>query len=79
MGKSKKRALTFAEASSLFDSSDIFEVGSVAEVTDVKFKLPRHKYVGLEVALFRRISKLARQQHKSEELLIQEWLREKVG
>lgn len=79
MAGSKKRSLSLAEASALLDSADLSDLGSVAEVADVRFKLPRHKYVGLKIALFRRISKVARQQHKSEELLIQEWLREKVG
>ena len=48
-------------------------------MTDVKFKLQKKKYVGLDMELFKKIKSKAKRLHKSEDLLIKEWLMEKVG
>ncbi len=79
MKKSKHKEMTIAEASSFFDEHDIFEFEDVREVTDVKFKLQKKKYVGLDMELFKKIRNKAKRLHKSEDVLIQEWLTEKVG
>ncbi len=79
MKKSKIKEMTISEASSFFDEHDIFEFEDVREVTDVKFKLKKKKYVGLDIDLFKKIRNRARKLHKSEDSLIQEWLAEKVS
>jgi hypothetical protein len=79
MKKSKLKEMTILEASDYFDEHDIFEFEDVREVTDIKFKLQKKKYVGLDMALFKKIRSKAKKLHKSEDLLIKEWLTEKVG
>lgn len=79
MKKSKYKEMTIAEASDFFDEHDIFKSDDVSEVTDVKFKLKKKKYVGLDMELFKKIRSKAKKLHKNEDLLIQKWLAEKVG
>jgi hypothetical protein len=79
MKKSKHKEMTILEASDYFDEHDIFESEDVREVTDIKFKLQKKKYVGLDMELFKKIKSKAKKLHKSEDLLIKEWLMEKVG
>ena len=79
MEKSQLKSMTITEASEYFDEHDIFEFEDVKEVTGVKFKLQRKKYVGLDMGLFKKIQNKARKLHKDEDALIQEWLVEKVG
>lgn len=79
MKKSKRKGMTILEASDYFDEHDIFEFEDVKEVTDIKFKLQKKKYVGLDMELFKKIKSKAKRLHKSEDLLIKEWLMEKVG
>jgi hypothetical protein len=79
MKKSKLKSMSISEASDYFDEHDIFEFEDIKEVTDVKFKLQKKKYVGLDMKLFKKIQNKARKLHKSEDSLIQEWLIEKVG
>ena len=79
MKRSKQKEITISEASSFFDEYDIFEFEDVREVTDIKFKLQKKKYVGLDMELFKKIRTRAKRLHKSEDALIQEWLSEKVG
>jgi hypothetical protein len=71
--------MTILEASDYFDEHDIFEFADVREVTDIKFKLQKKKYVGLDIELLKKIKSKAKKLHKSEDLLIKEWLMEKVG
>jgi hypothetical protein len=71
--------MTIAEASAYLDEHDIFEFEEVKEVTDIKFKLQKKKYVGLDIGLFKKIKSKAKKLNKSEDLLIKEWLTEKVG
>lgn len=79
MKKSKYREMTIAEASDYFGEHDIFEFEDVKEVSDVKFKLHKKKYIGVDIDLFKKIKSKAKKLHKSEDLLIKEWLIEKVG
>jgi hypothetical protein len=79
MKKSKHKEMTILEASDYFDEHDIFEFEDVREVIDLKFKLQKKKYVGLDMELFKKIKSKAKKLHKSEDLLIKEWLMEKVG
>lgn len=70
--------MNIAEASEYFDEHDIFESGDVRVVRDIKFRLQKKKYVGLDEELFNKIRSKAKRLHKSEDLLIKEWLLEKV-
>jgi len=79
MKKSKHKAMTIWEASDYFDEHDIFETENVEEIMDMKFRLQKKKYVGLDMELFKKIRSKAKKLHKSEDLLIKEWLMEKVG
>lgn len=77
--RKSKQGMTISEASDFFDEHDIFEFEDVVEVKDVKFDLKKKKYVGLDMGLFEKIKNKAKKLHISEDLLIQEWLMEKVG
>ncbi|MEW6109965.1 MAG: CopG family antitoxin [Nitrospirota bacterium] len=79
MKKNRSTEMTIAEASDYFDEHDIFEFEDVKEVSDVKFKLQKKKYIGVDIDLFKKIKSKAKKLHKSEDLLIKEWLIEKVG
>ena len=79
MKKSKQKAISILEASDYFDEHDIFEFEDVREVTDIKFKLQKKKYIGLDIVIYNKIKSKAKKLHKSEDLLIKEWLLEKVG
>ena len=79
MKKSKPKEMTISEASDYFDEHDIFEFEGVREVSDIRFRLQKKKYVGLDMELFKKIRSKAKKLHKSEDLLIKEWLSEKVG
>ncbi|MBI5048151.1 MAG: hypothetical protein HZB54_04305 [Deltaproteobacteria bacterium] len=70
--------MTISEASDFFDEHDIFEVADVVEVKDIRFALKKKKYVGLDMRLFEKIKSKAKKLHMSEDMLIQEWLMEKV-
>lgn len=79
MKKSRSIEMTITEASDYFDEHDIFEFENAKEVSDIKFKLQKKKYIGVDIALFKKIKSKAKKLHKSEDLLIKEWLIEKVG
>jgi len=78
MIKSKHKEMTVAEAGSFFDEHDIFEFEDAKEVSDITFKLQKKKYIGVDLDLFKKIKSKAKKLHKSEDLLIKEWLVEKV-
>ena len=78
MKKSKPEEMSISEASEYFDEHDIFEFKDVKEVKDVEFKLQKKIYIGLDIELFKKIRREAKKLHKSEDLLIKEWLTEKV-
>lgn len=78
MRKSKSKSMNIAEASDYFDDHDIFEFGDTKEVTDIKFKLQKKKYIGVNMQLFKKIRNKAKKLRTSEETLIQKWLQEKV-
>ncbi|GBD95516.1 MAG TPA: hypothetical protein ENG83_04120 [Nitrospirae bacterium] len=79
MKKNKLKSMTITEASDYFDDHDIFESEDFQEVTDIKIKLQKKKYVGVNMQLFKKIRNKARKLHISEDALIQKWLKEKVG
>lgn len=77
--KKSKQGMTISEASDFYDDHDIFEFEDIVEVKDIKFDLKKKKYVGLDMSLFEKIKNKAKKLHISEDMLIQEWLMEKVG
>ena len=79
MKKSKHKEMTIAEASEYFDEHDIFDFEDIREVTDMKFRLQKKKYIGLDIDLFKKIKSRAKKLHKNEDLLIKEWLTERIG
>lgn len=79
MRRSKGKSLTLAEAGDFFDTHDLFESGGATEVLELKIRVPRRKYIGIDVRIFKKIREVARKAHRSEDSLIQEWLREKVS
>ncbi len=76
--KKSKQGMTISKAGDFFDEHDIFEFEDVVEVKDIKFELKKKKYVGLDMGLFEKIKSKAKKLHVSEDMLIQEWLMEKV-
>ena len=78
MKKSKPKEMSISEASDYFDEHDIFEFEDAKEVKDVECKLQKKIYIGIDIELFKKIRRKAKKLHKSEDLLIKEWLNEKV-
>ena len=79
MKKSKNKKMTILEASDFFDDHDIFESSGVREDSDIKFDLRKKKYVGVDMELFKKIRSKAKKLRVTEDILIREWLKEKVG
>nr|CBX31512.1 hypothetical protein N47_E50240 [uncultured Desulfobacterium sp.] len=66
------------QASAFWDEHDFTEFDDVQEVRDIKFNLVKKKYVGLDMNIYSKIRKKARKLHITEDVLINEWLREKA-
>lgn len=67
------------EASDFWDEHDFTQFEDVREVKDMRFMLKKKKYIPLDIALYRKIRQKAKKMQKTEERLIDEWLKEKVG
>jgi hypothetical protein len=83
-GKGMKRSrkiedMSIQEASDFWDVHDLTEFEDVEEVKDMRFTFKRKKYIPLDIVLYRKIRQKAKKLQKTEELLIDEWLKEKVG
>jgi len=79
MKKSKDiREMCIYKASDFWDEHDFGEFDDVEERKDVKFSLNKKKYVGIDLGLYSRIKSKAKKLHKTEDVLINEWLSEKV-
>jgi hypothetical protein len=79
MTQSKKTIdMTIYEASDFWDEHDLATAEDVKETKDIKFELRKKKYIGIDEKLFSRIKTRARKLHKTEDVLINEWLDEKV-
>ncbi len=70
--------MTVQEASDFWDNHTFDEFEDVTEVADMRFRLTRKKYVGIEEKLYALIKKEAKKRRQSEEALVQEWLLEKA-
>ena len=79
MQRSKQiRDMSIYEASQFWDEHDFSEFEDVKEVKDIRFSLMKKKYIGVDMLLYTKIKKKAKEMHKTEDNLIDEWLREKV-
>lgn len=71
--------MTIEEASDFFDKNDLFEFEGVKEIKDIRVQLKKKKYIGVDLALYKKIRARAKKLHTDESALIKEWLEEKVG
>jgi hypothetical protein len=73
------RDMSIYEASDYWDEHDVTEFKDIEEVRDLQFALKKKKYVGVDVGLYIKIKERAKKLHTTEDTLVDEWLREKVG
>jgi hypothetical protein len=71
--------MSIYEASNFWDEHDFFEFDDVAEVKEVKFSLSRKKYIGIDMDVYKQVKREAQRLHKTEDALIDEWLKEKTS
>ena len=70
--------MSIYEASAFWDEHGFSEFDDVQETREIKFHLIQKKYVGLDLSLYAKVRKQARKLKISEDVLINEWLREKA-
>ena len=75
----KIKDMSIYEASEFWDEHDFSEFEGVEEIGDVRFLLKKKKYIGVDMGLYAKIKKKAEKLHTTEDILIDEWLREKVS
>jgi hypothetical protein len=75
----KQKEMSIYEASDYWDAHEFKVSEDIHEVSDIRFALKKKKYVGVEVRIFAKIKERARRLHTTEDTLVNEWLREKVG
>ena len=79
MGKNKDlKDMSVYEASDFWDEHDFGEFDDVEEVKEFQFSLEKKKYVGIDGDLYAIIKEKAKTLNKPEDILINEWLSEKV-
>jgi hypothetical protein len=69
--------MTIAEASEFGDEHSLLEFEGTEEV-DVKFKLKKKHYVGIDREIFKKLEVQARRQKQSVEILLESWIAEKI-
>ena len=80
MKKNKKISdMSVYEASDFWDEHDFTQFKDVEEVKEMHFALKKKKYIPVDIMLYKKIKQRAKQLHKTEDILINEWLRERVG
>ncbi len=67
------------QASDYWDGHDFTEFEDTEEVKGVHFDLRKRKYIPVDLILYEKISEKAKRLHITEDNLINEWLKEKVG
>jgi len=70
--------MSIYEASDFWDEHDLGEFDDVQEVDEIQFTLKKKKYVGIDEDLYAIIKSKAKTINKPEDVLINEWLSEKV-
>jgi hypothetical protein len=79
MKKTKKISdLSVYEASDFWDEHDFTQFKDVEEVKEIHFALKKKKYIPVDIVLYKKIKQRAKQLNKTEDILINEWLRERV-
>lgn len=79
MEKNKKmRTMSVYEASDFWDEHEFGEFKDIKEVKNIRFSLRKRKYVGIDENLFFMIKNRAKELNMAEDVLINEWLQEKV-
>jgi hypothetical protein len=79
MPKNKiKKEMSIYEASDFWDEHDLGEFDDFQEVDGIKFSLKKKKYIGIDRDLYASIKSKAKNLKKAEDVLIHEWLQEKV-
>lgn len=79
MKQNKKiKDMSVYEASDFWDEHDFGEYEDIAEVKEIQFSLKKKKYIGIDMDLYFKIKNRAKKLHKTEDVLIKEWLIEKV-
>ena len=79
MKKSKKmEGMSIYEASDFWDKHDFTEFEDAKEVKDMGFALKKKKYIPVDMMLYKKIRQRAKQLHKTEDVLVSEWLSEKA-
>ena len=59
---------------------DIYRKASCLEgINDFRFELKKKKYIGIDQMIYKKIKKQANKLHTNEDLLVNEWLKEKLG
>jgi len=71
--------MSIYEASDFWDEHDFTEFKDVREVKDMRFALKKKKYIPVDMILYKKIKQRAKKLQKTEERLIGEWLKERVG
>ena len=80
MKKSKKIPdMSIYQASDFWDEHDFTEFEDVKEVKGVRFALKKKKYIAVDIMLYKKIKQRAKRLRKTEDTLVSEWLKEKVG
>ncbi|OQX06290.1 MAG: hypothetical protein BWK80_50940 [Desulfobacteraceae bacterium IS3] len=77
--KKSKDNMDIYEASEFWDEHDFGEYDDIVEVREVDIGLKKKKYVGIDMGLYCVIKSKAKELHKAEDILINEWLSEKVA
>ena len=70
--------MTIYEASEYWDDHDFTEFDDVQETKEIRIHLIKKKYIGLDLGVYEKIRKKAKRMKLSEDVLINEWLREKA-
>jgi hypothetical protein len=79
MKKTKKISdISVYEASDFWDEHDFTQFKDVEEVKEIHFALKKKKYIPVDIVLYKKIKQRAKQLNKTEDILINEWLRERV-
>ncbi len=74
----QKNDMDVYEASDFWDEHNFLEFDDVTEIKDFRFTFPKKKYIGIDLGLYNNIKKEALRLRKTEGVLINEWLTERV-
>ena len=70
--------MTIEEASEFWDEHSLFEFEGTEEV-EVEFKLRKKQYIGISLKLFEQLETRAKKMNTSPEILLENWIIEKMN